>query len=310
MKLPKPHTLEEICALIGAGFKGDPSHPVTGLNEIHKVEKGDLTFVDHPKYYERALSSAATTIIINKETEPPAGKAIILSDDPFRDYNRLVRHFSPFTPAGEMISKTALIGKGTVVQPGVFIGDHVKIGKDCLIQPQVTIMDNTVIGDRVIIHSGTVIGADAFYYKKRPSGYEKMLSCGRVVIGSDVEIGASCTIDRGVSGDTVIGDGTKLDNLIHVGHGTVIGKNCLFAAQVGIGGKVIIEDEVVVWGQVGISKDLRIGKGAVILSQSGISKSLEGGKVYFGSPAEEARKKWRELAALRNLPERWEKIKE
>jgi UDP-3-O-[3-hydroxymyristoyl] glucosamine N-acyltransferase len=155
----------------------------------------------------------------------------------------------------------------------------------------------------VIIHANTVIGADAFYFKKRPDGYDKLYSCGRVVIGNNVEIGAACTIDKGVSGDTIIGDGTKIDNQVHLGHGVVVGKHCLLAAQVGVGGKTIIQDEVSLWGQVGVQKDILIEKGAVVLGQSGVTKSLKGNKVYFGTPAAEAKSRYRELTYLRRLPE-------
>jgi UDP-3-O-[3-hydroxymyristoyl] glucosamine N-acyltransferase len=154
-----------------------------------------------------------------------------------------------------------------------------------------------------------VIGSDAFYFKKKPEGYDKMISAGRVVIHNRVEIGSLCSIDKGVSGDTIIGEGTKLDNQIHIGHDTVIGKNCLFAAQVGIAGVVIIEDDVILWGQVGVQKDLTIGKGAVILGKSGISKSIAGGKVYFGAPVEDARDKWKEMALIRKLPEIIEELR-
>ena len=131
-----------------------------------------------------------------------------------------------------------------------------------------------------------------------------------VVIGNDVEVGAGTTIDRGVSGDTIIGEGTKLDNQVHIGHGAVIGRNCLFAAQVGIGGKAIIEDNVTLWGQVGISKDLRIGAGAVVMAQSGVPASLEGGKAYFGTPAEDAQLKRREIVWIKRIPELWEKVRQ
>ena len=183
------------------------------------------------------------------------------------------------------------------------------IGTNCIIHSGVVIYDHSVIGDNVILHANTVIGADAFYFKRRPDFYEKMHSCGRVVIHDHVEIGACCTIDRGVSSDTIIGKGTKLDNHVHVGHDTVIGKNCLFAAHVGIAGCVNIEDEVIFWGQVGCQKDLTVGKGAVVYGQSGISKSLKGGLVYFGSPAKEAREKMKEMALVSRLPELFAKIK-
>ncbi|MCC7231654.1 MAG: UDP-3-O-(3-hydroxymyristoyl)glucosamine N-acyltransferase [Bacteroidia bacterium] len=309
MKFPVPVTLSELARMTDSRVMGDGSAHVSGINEIHKVETGDITFVDHPKYYDKALASAASFIIINRECEPPPGKSLLFASDPFACYNRIVLHFRKFIPASGNISSTSSIGNHTVLQPGVFIGENVTIGDHCVIHPNVTIYDHTQIGNHVIIHAGTVLGADAFYFKRRPEGYDKMHSCGRVVIHDYVEIGAGCTIDKGVSGDTLIGKGTKLDNQIHVGHDTVIGKNCLIAGQVGIAGVVTIEDDVILWGQVGVQKDLTIGKGAVVLGQSGIPKSLEGGKTYFGSPTQEAREKMKELALIKRLPEIVEKLK-
>jgi len=308
MQLNPPLTLKQVTELLKAEFDGDPGFLVNGINEIHMVKKGDLTFVDHPKYYEKALNSAATTIIINKQVERPDGKALIFSDDPFRDFVSLIEKFRPFEPANGMISSTAIIGDGTIIQPGVFIGNHVIIGKNCIIHPNVTIYDHSVIGDNVIIHAGSVIGSDGLYFKRRPTHYDKLESGGRAVIDNNVEIGACCTIDRGVTGDTTIGCGTKFDNHIHIGHDTKIGKNCLFAAQVGVAGCVVVEDEVILWGQVGVQKDLTIGKGAVVLGQSGISKTLEGGKIYFGSPAQESREAMKQLALVRKLPKIIEKM--
>ena len=302
MKFSSPKTLSEIAEVIGAKYIGDAHFPVLGTNEIHRVETGDIVFVDHPKYYDKALQSAATVVLINKEVDCPEGKALLISDDPFRDFNKISKTFAPFTPSSSMIALDAQIGEGTVIQPGVFIGNDVKIGKDCLIHAGVAIYDGARIGDRVTIHSGTVLGADAFYYKHRSTGYDKLLSTGNVVIQDDVDLGALCTIDRGVSASTTIGAGTKIDNQVHVGHDTVIGKECLIAAQTGIAGCNVIEDKVTIWGQVGMSSGLTIGQGAVILAQSGISKSLEGGKTYFGYPAEEAGKLYKHMATMRLLP--------
>ncbi|NSL89387.1 UDP-3-O-(3-hydroxymyristoyl)glucosamine N-acyltransferase [Chitinophaga solisilvae] len=312
MKFEVPVAITEIAAYIGAELVGDNQLMASGINEIHKVTPGDISFVDFEKYYNASLNSAATIIIINKKVDVPAGKALLVLDDPFSAYVKLVKRFRPFEPATKSVSDSAVIGEGTVIQPNVFIGNHVRIGSNCLIHPNVTIYDHTVIGDNVIIHAGTVLGADAFYFKKRAERevmYDKMLSCGRVIIENDVEIGAGCTIDKGVSGDTIIGQGTKLDNMIHVGHGVVIGRNCLFAAQVGIAGKTIIEDNVILWGQVGVNKDLTIGKGAVVLAQSGVPGDLEAGKVYFGTPAEDARARKKELNWIKRIPEIWEKVK-
>ena len=301
MKFKIVQTLQKIATLIDAKFVGDQDFLISGINEIHVVESGDIVFVDHPKYYQKALESAATTILINKEVDCPEGKSLLISDDPFRDFNKITNHFNPFKNSKESIATTASIGEGTVVQPNVFIGNNVKIGKSCLIHPNVTIYDNTVIGDNVVIHANTVLGADAFYYKNRPEGFDQLISGGRVILKDNVHIGASCTIDKGVTGDTTIGNGTKIDNQVHVGHDTKIGKKCLIASQTGIAGCVIIEDEVTLWGQVGTNSGITIGKGAGILGQTGVTKSIPGGKTYFGTPISESREKLKELAYLKRL---------
>lgn len=309
MKFPQKHTLEQIAGIISSEFVGDPDFPVFGMNEIHVVTPGDIVFVDHPKYYDKALNSAATVILINKKVECPEGKALLISDDPFRDFNKLTKHFKPFESALASVAASAEIGEGTILQPNVFVGNNVKIGKNCLIHSNVSLYDNTIIGDNVTIHAGTVLGGDAFYYKKRPEGFDKLISGGRVVIKDNVDIGANCTIDKGVSGDTIIGKGTKLDNLIQVGHDTVIGENCLIASQTGIAGCVIIEDEVTVWGQVGMRSGITVKKGGVMMGQAGITKSTKENTIYTGNPAMESRAKLKELALLRRLPELMDKLK-
>lgn len=313
MRFPAPVTIQWIAELIDAEVVGDDKALATGINEIHKVENGDLVFVDHPKYYDKCLKSEATHIIINsKEVNVPAQKTLLVCEEPFEAYQKIVRYFNPFVAATKSISESAVIGDGTVIMPNVFIGDNVKIGKDCIIQSNVSIQPNTEIGNRVIVQSGTVIGSDAFYYntkKNREVWYKKMLSGGNVVIEDDVEIGANCTIDRGVSSETRIGKGTKMDNLVHIGHDVVIGKNCLFAAQVAIAGATTIEDGVILWGQVGVSKTLTIGANAEVFAQSGVGSTLEGGKKYFGSPVEDALTKKKELVFLKRLPEMWDKLR-
>lgn len=311
MRLDKPVTVQWIANFIGAELIGNNAALVTGINEIHKVEKGDIVFVDHPKYYEKCINSAATVIIINKKTGFPDEKSLLIVQDPFEAYLKLVDHFQPFNPSSKNISDSANIGKNTVVMPNCFIGNHVQIGHDCVIYPNVVILDHCIIGNNVIIQAGTVIGSDAFYYNKktdRDIHYKKMNSCGRVVIEDHVEIGANCTIDRGVSGDTLISAGTKIDNLVQIGHDTEIGKNCLFAGQVGIAGATKIEENVILWGQVGVSKTLTIGKNAVVYAQSGVKDSIKGDKVYFGSPVEDAREKMKELIWIKRIPQLWEKV--
>ena len=311
MQFPSPVSLQWIAEFINAKLVGNSNKPATGINEIHKVEKGDLVFVDHPKYYDKCLNSAASFIIINKETNVPEGKALLIVENPFEAYCKIANHFRPFEAADKMISDSAVIGEGSFIYPGAFIGNHVRIGKNTIIHPNTSIMDHCIIGNNVVIQAGTVIGSDAFYYntkKDRELWYKKMPSCGRVIVEDDVEIGAGCTIDRGVSHDSIIGKGTRLDNMIHIGHDTVIGKNCLIAAQVGIAGVVNLEDGVTLWGQVGVNKTLTIGANAVIYAQSGVGKDTEGGKVYFGSPIEDAREKMKELVWIKRIPQLWEKV--
>ncbi|TDQ25532.1 UDP-3-O-(3-hydroxymyristoyl)glucosamine N-acyltransferase [Tenacibaculum caenipelagi] len=300
MKFKQPQTLEQIAALLEVEFVGANDFPITGINEIHVVEEGDIVFVDHPKYYNKALNSAATTILINKKVECPKGKSLLISDDPFRDFNKITKYFNPFIASKSSIADSAIIGEGTIVQPNVFIGENVVIGKNCLIHANVSINNNCVLGDNVTIHANTVLGADAFYYKNRPEGFDKLISGGRVVLEDNVDLGASCTIDRGVTGDTLIGEGTKIDNQVHIGHDTVIGKKCLIAAQTGIAGCTVIEDEVTIWGQVGITSGLTIEKGTVLMAQTGVSKSLKKG-IYYGTPQREYRQTLREVIYLKNV---------
>ncbi len=310
MKFPTPYTLKQIATIIGSEYVGADNFEVLGMNEIHVVQPGDIVFVDHPKYYDKALASKATVVLINKKVDCPEGKALLISDDPFRDFNTLTNFFMPFQKSTVSISTSAKIGQHTVIQPNVYIGNHVVIGDNCLIHSNVSIYDHCIIGNNVTIHAGSVLGSDAFYYKNRPEGFDKLLSGGRVVIGDHVDIGALCTIDKGVTGDTTVKKGTKLDNQVHVGHDTVIGEKCLIASQTGIAGCVVIEDEVTLWGQVGVISGITIGKKAVVFAQSGIPKSLEGGKSYFGSPVEEAREKMKQLAYAKKIPEILKKMKE
>ncbi|WP_405396813.1 UDP-3-O-(3-hydroxymyristoyl)glucosamine N-acyltransferase [Maribacter sp. Asnod2-G09] len=303
MKFPTTFSLKQIADIISSEYVGHDDFPVLGMNEIHVVVNGDIVFVDHPKYYDKALQSKATVILINKNVECPKGKALLISDDPFRDFNKLTTFFQPFVPSSQTIAATAKIGKDTVIQPNCFIGNNVDIGDNCLIHSNVTIYDNCIVGNNVTIHAGSVLGADAFYYKKRPEGFDKLISGGRVVLKDNVDIGALCTIDKGVTGDTTIGFGTKLDNQVHVGHDTVIGEKCLIASQTGIAGCVIIEDEVTIWGQVGTNSGITIGAKAVIMGQTGVTKSVKGSKSYFGTPIEESREKLKQLAYIKKIPE-------
>lgn len=298
----KPTTLSKIANLLDCKYVGNSELAVTGVNEIHVVEIGDVVFVDHPKYYDKALNSKATVVIINKNVACPEGKGLIISEDPFKSFNFLINFFRPFDFNPEKISNTVEIGSNCSIHSTVVLGNNVSIGNNVILHPNVTILDNCVIGNNVIIQSGTVVGGHGFYYKNRETHRERLNSGGRVIIKDFVEIGCNTTIDKGVTGDTIIGEHTKIDNLVQVGHDTTIGSMCIIAAQVGIAGCSVIKNNVTIWGQVGIPSDIVIEDNVTILAQSGIAKSLEKGKVYFGSPAQEARVKMKEIALLKNLP--------
>ena len=299
MNFTNPQTLRQIADIIEARTVGNENMPVYGTNEIHRVKAGEIVFVNHPKYYDKALNSAASVILIDKEVDCPAGKGLIISEDPFRDFNKINTHFTRITSFGETMHELE-VGEGTQIHSSAVIGNHVKIGRNCIIFPNVVIGDRTEIGDNVIIQSNTVLGGDAFYYRKHQNGYERLVSVGNVVIESNVEIGNGCTIDRGVTDSTVIGEGSVLDNQIQIGHDTVIGKRCLIASQTGIAGCCILEDDVTVWGQVGMASGVRVESGTVLLAKCGVNRDLQKG-TYFGPLAEEFRHYLRKEVKLKNL---------
>ena len=318
MKFDKAIPVKALAKQIGAtDIIGDDTLNALGINEIHHVKKGDITFSDVQKYFDKALKSNATIIILNEKVESiPEGKAVLVHPQPFEAYDSIVRTQRPFMPLSEAtragsinVADSAVVHESVVLEPNVVIGNHVRIGVGSYIQANAVIHDFTIIGKNVQIGAGALIGTDAFYFKRNADikegestvRYKKWRSGGRVVIEDGVDIGAGCTINKGVSSDTIIGAGTKLDAQVHIGHDVKIGKNCLLAAQVGIGGNSIIEDEVVLYGQVGVAQNVRIGKNALVSAKSGVSKDLEGGKAYFGIPAQEAKDAYKELALLRQL---------
>jgi len=314
MRFSKPLTLNEVLQVIGhpVDTVGHADCMVTGINELHSVEEGNLTFVDCDKYYARTLQSKATFILINRTDMPcPDGKVLLFSEDPLIDYLKVVEHFTHFTPQSSNIHPTAEIGEGTIIQPLVFIGENVKIGKNCLIHSNVSIYADTVIGDNVVIHSNSTIGGDACYFQKRADRWVKLSSCGNTVIGNDVEIGCNCCIDKGVSGTTYIGDGTKFDNLVQVGHDTHIGKRVLLGAQSGIAGCTYIDDDCKIWAKASVNKDLYIAKNTVLYALSAIDKSVQQeGTTLFGVPAIDAQTKWKELIYVKNLPKLYHDVEE
>ncbi len=299
MKFNKPQKLNDIAELIGAKYIGEADFPVYGTNEIHRVSPGDIVFVNHPKYYDSALTSAATVILIDKEVSCPEGKALLISEDPFRDFNLINTHFTKINNFEEELHNTE-VGEGTEIHSSVVIGNDVKIGKNCHIFPNVVIGDRTVIGDNVMIQAGTILGGEAFYYRKVNGKFDRLISVGNVLVENDVQIGNMCTIDRGVTDSTVIGEGSVLDNQIQIGHDTIIGKRVLIASQVGIAGCCIVGDDVTLWGQVGMASGNSIAAGSVIMGKTGVNRNLEKG-VYIGMLAKDYREYLKNEVRLKNL---------
>ena len=300
MKFKKPISLKALCDKYQLVCPdGQHETLVHGINEINRVESGDICFVDHEKYVDKTLQSQASFVLMPFKQFDTKEKVVIFSDQPFAIYNQIAEDFytemsNEYTdpdihPEAE-VDATASIGKG------------VKIGANSVIGPHVTIHEGVQIGQRVKIGSGSVIGSDAFYYHKSKEGaYTKWFSCGGVVLDDDVDVAALCTVNRGVSSLTTIGKGSKLDCHVHIGHGVRIGEHCLITAQVGISGKTIIGNHVKIYGQVGITQNLKIGDHVSILAQSGVGDDIPEGQTVFGSPAGPAREKMRELFALKQL---------
>lgn len=299
MNFPQKQTLQSLAEFLGCRFVGAPDHSVLGTNEIHCVREGELVFVNHPKYYDKALNSAATTILIDTETDCPEGKGLLISEDPFRDFNRINLHFGE-TSLFNAKNTEAQIGENCNIHPSVTIGKNVQIGNNCTLYPNVVIGNGTRIGDDCIIQSGTVLGGDAFYYRKKDGKFERLESVGSVHIGNGVQIGNLCTIDRGVTDITSIGDYSILDNQIQIGHDTKIGKRCLIASQAGIAGCCTIGDDVSIWGQVGIASGLHIESGTVLMAKTGVNRSLKSG-TYMGMIADDYKSFLRKEVKLKNL---------
>jgi UDP-3-O-[3-hydroxymyristoyl] glucosamine N-acyltransferase len=324
-------SLREIAEAVDARLLGDGSVEVVGVASIASASQHDLVFVEEEKYLQRALQSGASAVIAGEFAAGSSSKPLLISRHPklafaraarfLRDGNRdrhtgvhasAVVHSSARLASGviveehAVISEDAEIGENTRIGAGCVIGQGVEIGRECEIYPRVTIYPRTAVGDRVLVHAGAVLGSDGFgYVRDRESGrYEKFPQAGRLVIEDDVEIGANTTIDRGALDETRIGRGTKIDNLVHIGHNCRLGQNVVIAAQTGLSGSIVIENDVVLGGQVGIGEHARIEEGVMLGGQGGVlpNKVLRGkGVAFWGTPAQPVRQYLKQLAALARL---------
>ncbi len=330
-------TLKELASIVGGELEGNGQHAVMGVRNLEEATENDVTFLqsaklEHllaaskagcvflaPEYRQKAgskgnfiyvknpqLAFAKVLEMIEKETQvkrPPGyhPSAVI---SPLARLGKDV-HLGPMT----VIEKGAVIGNRSKIDAQSYVGQNARIGADCLIYPQVVIRENVSIGDRVILHSGVVIGSDGYGYAQTESGHFKIPQIGRVTIENDVEIGANTTVDRATIGETVIGEGTKIDNLVQIAHNVKIGKRCLIVAQVGIAGSSELGDGVVLAGQVGVADHIKIGSGAVVGAQSGVMQAVPERAIHFGSPSRPHIEAMRILALLGRLPELSDKVK-
>ena len=327
-------TLADLAALTSAQL-ADPAkagQPVRGLASLDEAGPMHLTFFDNLKYADLLASTRAGACLVSQrfEASVPAHVTVLRAAEPFREFVTIARELyrdtlrpqsccgnSGIAPSAvidptahleddvivdplAVIGPNVEIGAGTVIGANAVIGPRVRIGRDAAIGANATIAC-ALIGDRVIVHPGAHIGQDGFGFALGPRGHLKVPQIGRVVIQDDVEIGAGATIDRGANRDTVIGEGTKIDNLVQIGHNVVIGRHCIIVSQVGISGSCVIDDFVALGGQVGLAGHLHIGAGAQIGAASGVMNDVPAGQRWFGVPAQPAREHFREIATLRKL---------
>ena len=327
-------TIGDVVAQSGAKVAegADLSIAITAVGPLDTAGPGELSFLDNPKYAEQLATTRASAVFVHERyaSRVPAGTIALVTPDPYRAFAKFVGALFPdaMRPAsvfggngvspmsyvhpdakleagviadpGAVIGPRAAIGSGTIIGPHAVIGADVRIGRDCSIGASTTIQ-HSLLGDRVIVHPGTRIGQDGFGFAMGPQGHLKVPQIGRVIVQNDVEIGANTTIDRGANRDTVIGEGTKIDNLVQIGHNVVIGRHCVIVSQVGISGSTIVGDYAAMGGQAGVAGHLKIGMGAQLAAQSGLMNDVPAGEKWGGSPATPMRDWLRGVAVVQRF---------
>jgi UDP-3-O-[3-hydroxymyristoyl] glucosamine N-acyltransferase len=308
-------TLKELAGKIGAELVGDPAVPIVSVNTLEDAIEGQISFLANPKYVKQLETTHASAVIV-----APSVKfdriATLKAKDPYYAFAQAVialhgmrKHPHQGVHPNAHVDPTAQIGPGTVIYPGVYVGPRTKIGRDCILYPNAVVYEECVIGDRVIIHSNASIGQDGFGFATHDGVHHKIPQIGNVIIEDDCEIGANATIDRSALGSTYVGKGSKLGDLITIGHNTVLGEHCIIVAQTGISGSVTVGHHVTMGGQVGVAGHIDIGDNVVIGAQAGVTNSVEGQSVILGSPAMPIRQARRVAAVFVQLPELQDRVK-
>lgn len=331
MRAPRELPLSAVAELVGARLIGDGARPVRGVAPLAEAEGDEVAFLANARYRKDLAATRAAAVLVAEPVEGSAAAQLVVPD-PYAAFARLMRHlFERARKAGGVspdarVDPTARIGADpdlaafVTVGPGAVIGDRAtlhpgarveagcRLGDDVTLHPNVVVREGCRIGHRVTVHAGTVIGADGFGYATEGGEHRKIPHVGGVVLEDDVELGANVTIDRAVLGDTVVGAGTKIDNLVQVGHNVRIGRGCLVVSQVGISGSTVLGDYVVLGGQAGVAGHLRLGRGARVGARGGVTKDVPDGQTVSGFPASPHREQLKAQAALGRLPELRERL--
>jgi UDP-3-O-[3-hydroxymyristoyl] glucosamine N-acyltransferase len=330
-------SLGEIAAFLGARLEGDAGHMIEGVAELKSATPSFLSFLANPKYAPLLAASKAGALLVNEADAAKAkGKNLLVSPNPYRDFARvLARYFDkrahpapgvhpaasvhPEAVLGKgvalgafaVVEKGATLGDGCILYPFSYVGPGASLGRDCLLYPRATVMEGCVLGSRVILQAGAVIGADGFgFAPDAPRGYVKIPQTGNVVLEDDVEVQANACVDRAVLGSTVIGRGSKLDNMVQIAHNVKVGQNSVFAAQAGISGSTVVGDWVTFAGQSAAGGHLTIGDQAVITGQAGAGKDVPARSMVSGSPAQPTLEHHRGLVEMVKLPELKRRVKQ
>lgn len=324
--------LSELAAKLGLELRGE-DREVSGVGTLESAGADDVTFLATPKY-EHLLAQTRAAAVVCSEAHAGQVSAALVSANPYLDFARMLALFTPkqgclegasaqafIHPEAEVddaahiypfafVAKGAKVGAGSRVFPGCYVGDDCVVGADCTLYPNVTLMAGTTLGDRVMIHSGAVLGSDGFGYVPTPAGREKIPQVGNVSVEDDVEIGACTTIDRAMLESTRIGAGTKIDNLVQIGHNCTFGKNCTIVSQVGVAGSCTVGDDVIMAGKAGLADHIEIGSGAVIGPKCGVRVSVKPGERVGGHPAMPYGTYMRHMSLAPKIPDLFKRVKQ